>query len=260
MEWIAGKNAVLEALRAGKRKPHTLYLSRNVEDESTREILNLARKLQLTLKEANAREIGEKSGVEAHQGVALEISPFVYADLSEVVSTSLVSPKGSFLLLLDEIQDPQNVGALIRTAHLTGAKGMIVLKHRSASITPTVVKASAGATEYLPIVQEVNLVNCINLLKDKGFDVIGADGESDQNIYQYSCQWPVALVLGSEGKGLRRLVRESCNSLISLPMMGPVGSYNVSVAGALFMGEILRQKMALTDLNPVVAPSICQGR
>jgi len=244
MDYIAGKNSVLEALRTGRRKIFSVLIGRNASDLLVKEIVALARQKKIPIHEIAAEQLVHKTGVQTHQGVAAEVSGFPYVDLSEIIAASRKNPEGSFVVLLDEVQDPQNVGALIRTAHLTGAKGMVLMKHRAATINATVLKAASGAAEHLPIVQEVNLVNCINLLKNNDFFVVGAEGDSGEDLYHTTFAWPLALVLGGEEKGLRRLVRESCDALLAIPMEGKVGSYNVSVAGAMMMGEILRQKRA----------------
>lgn len=243
-EWIVGKNSVLEALKADKRKIFSIHLAREKKDAHIHQIVQLARQAQIPVREVGAKEIAHQSGVVTHQGVACQASPFQFAELSEMVAACRREEEGSFILFLDEIQDPQNVGALIRTAHLLGAKGLVIFKHRSALITPTVVKVASGACEHLPIAQESSLASCLKTLKDIGFWVVGADGESKVKLYGFGCRWPMALVLGSEQKGLRRQVSEICDELVAIPMVGAVGSFNVSVAGALFMGEFFRQKLA----------------
>ncbi len=240
-EILGGKNVVLEILRAGRRTVFRLYWARRARDVSSEEILSLAKKRGVALQESTPEKISNLCASQEHQGVAIEVSPFEYAELSDVIPAAQKNPKGGFIVCLDEIQDPHNVGALIRTAYLCGASGMVLLKHRQALITNTVCKAAAGAQEYLPIVQETNLVNTIQALKKNDFLVVGAAGEG-RSLYKEKLQFPCALILGSEGRGLRRLVRENCDQLVSIPMEGKVGSFNVSVAGGILMAEIARRK------------------
>lgn len=234
-EVIFGKNCVQEVLRAGKRKIYRIFWSRKQQDPTTKKLKNLILERGIPFQEGTSLEIEKRTGSKEHQGVAAEVSTFEYVALEEVAK------KRKFLILLDEIQDPHNVGALIRTAYLLGVSGCVLLKHRSAQITPAVCKASAGATEYLPIVKETNLVNVINYLKKNGFTVLGASGGEGESVYHWEGKAPVALVLGSEGRGLRRLVREHCDLLVQIPMEGEIDSFNVSVAGAILMSEIRRR-------------------
>lgn len=228
-EIVYGKNVIQEVIRAGKRKIFKIFWARKNKDK----LFDLVKKFSLL--EVSLGDLDSKVGSKEHQGIAAEVTPFEYAELDQVLD-----PK-SFLVLLDEIQDPQNVGALIRTAHLTGASGLVLLRHRSALMTPAVCKSSAGASEYLPIVKATNLVEAIKFLKNKGYFVFGA-GDGGTPLYQTGLKSPVALVMGREGDGLRRLVAETCDQIITIPMSGKIGSYNVSVAGAMIMGEILRKK------------------
>ena len=232
----------LEILKAGKRKVTRVYWGRKSRDATSEELWKLLQSKKIPVQEMGGEKISQLTGLEEHQGVAVEVSQFQYADLAEVASQAKQNPKGGFLILLDEIQDPHNVGALMRTAHLCGAAGMVLLKHRQVLVTNAVCKAAAGAQEYLPIIQEVNLVNVINYLKESGFLIWGAAGENGRNCFNEKPSFPLALVLGSEGRGLRRLVREHCDTLVSVPMEGAIGSFNVSVAGGILMAEIMRNR------------------
>lgn len=241
-EILGGKNVALEILKAGRRKVFRIFWARKSKDTTSEELLQLAKAKKTPLQEVSSEEIGKRSCSLEHQGVAVEVSPFEYCDLGVVVSTAQKNSKGGFMVLLDEIQDPHNVGALIRTAHLCGASGLVLLKHRQALITNAVCKAAAGAQEYLSIVLETNLVNVMKFLKEKGFVIWGSVGQGGQSLFKSQPRFPLALVLGSEGKGLRRLVRENCDLLVTIPMEGVIGSFNVSVAGGILMAEILRQR------------------
>lgn len=240
-EILGGKNVALEILRAGRRKVFRIFWARRAREAASEELVHLAQNKNIPIQDASPEKISNLCGTEEHQGVAVEVSAFEYADFGDVVQKTLARPKGGFLVLLDEIQDPHNVGALMRTAHLCGASGVVLLKHRQALVTNAVCKAAAGAQEYLPIVQETNLVNVINYLKDKEFFIWGAAGEG-VSLDKQKPVFPLALVVGSEGRGLRRLVRENCDTLVSIPMEGAVGSFNVSVAGGILMAEIAKTR------------------
>ena len=241
-EIASGKNVVLEILKAGKRRIFKVYWSRRSQDPKSEELKQLFVAKRIPVIETSADQISHLTESDEHQGIACEVADFQYTDLSVAVQAAKQNPKGGFLILLDEIQDPHNVGAIIRTAHLCGASGVILLKHRQALVTNAVCKAAAGAQEYLPIIKEVNLVNTVNSLKENDFFIYGAEGEVGQNIYAQKLSFPLCLILGSEGKGLRRLTKENCDSLVKIPMEGEIGSFNVSVAGGILMGEILRQR------------------
>lgn len=228
-EVIYGKNAVTEVCRAGKRTIHKVYWSRKKQDP----LFDLLKRYPMM--EVRPGDLDTFAGTKEHQGVAAEVTPFEYAELAEVLDPA------RFLVLLDEIQDPHNVGAILRTAHLAGAAGLVLLKHRSALVTPAVVKASSGASEHLPIVKVTNLVDTIKFLKTKDYFVFGA-GVGGISLYEAEMTCPLALVMGREGEGLRRLVSEHCDQILTIPMEGKIDSYNVSVAAAMMMGEILRKK------------------
>lgn len=240
---IYGVNPVLEALRSGRRRCTQVFIAENLKGGTTREIEALAAKNGVRIAKVGKEEIASRAGTQNHQGVAARVDTYPYEELEDVVTTALKDDRKAFLIILDGITDPQNMGSIIRTAHLLGAHGIIVPKDNSCPITPAVVKASAGATEYIPIVQVTNIANTVNILKDKGIWIAAAEGDSETSVYDNEfAGYHFAVVLGSEGKGVRRLVKERSDFLVNIPMEGEVGSFNVSVAGALIMGEIARQR------------------
>ncbi|MFH1652668.1 MAG: 23S rRNA (guanosine(2251)-2'-O)-methyltransferase RlmB [Pseudomonadota bacterium] len=243
-EIVSGVNCVLEILKAKKRKVFEIYVAKGKKDITLQRIEELSRASGLSVKLLDRDGIFNLSRVEKNQGVAAKVSSFEYSSLEDILQKSTKNERGSTLLMLDGITDPQNLGALIRTAHLTGMDGIILPANNSAPIGPAAQRASAGATEYIDIVQVTNLNRAIEMLKKENFWVVGADSEGE-NLYSYDFgSRNHLLVLGSEGKGLRRLVRENCDHILSIPMRGCIGSFNVSVAGAIFMSEITRQKLA----------------
>lgn len=233
-EIICGKHAVREVLRAGKRKCFEVIVAEGKQAPHIEEILNLARERHVPCVVRPAHEVEQVAHVEKHQGVAARVEPFRYAEWNDVWKV---------VLILDSILDPQNCGSLIRTAHQLGVDAVILPKDRSTSIGPAACRAAAGAVEYLPIVQVVNLRNFLKDLKGKGFWTYGAEIEGGQSLYEQNfSKGSVALVLGAEEKGMRRLVKETCDFLITIPMMGNIDSLNVSVAGAIIMAEVMRQR------------------
>lgn len=241
-EILGGKNVVLEILKAGRRKVYKIFWARRARDAKSESLKELADAKDIPIMEVHPGEITNMTGSSEHQGVAVQTSPFQYAELDAVIRKAKADPKGGFLVLFDEIQDPHNAGAIIRTAHQCGASGIVLLKHRQVPITNAVCKAAAGAQEWIPVVKETNLANVINLLKKNDFFVYGASGEKGKMVFEEKFTFPIALVLGSEGKGLRRLVEEHCDAFLTIPMEGRLDSLNVSVAAGILLGQILCQR------------------
>lgn len=236
-EWVYGRNAVYETLRAKRRRLYSLKLAEGLQPSARlKEILELARATKLPTQTVRR---GELDGfIEGnHQGVALQAEEYPYAHLGQLLDAARGSGQPPFFLLLDTLQDPQNFGTLLRTAEAVGVHGVVIPQRRTATVTPAVVNASAGASEHLLIAQS-NLAQAIDELKQADIWVIGLDGGPQaQPLGRLKLDMPIALVVGSEGEGMRRLVRESCDALLRLPMQGQVDSLNAAVAGsvALYM-------------------------
>jgi 23S rRNA (guanosine2251-2'-O)-methyltransferase len=242
-EILYGRQAVRESLRAGRRRPYQLILAEGVrQSDVIGQIVFLAEQAGIETRRIprqNLRQIGNVH----HQGVALETSEYPYTTLDDVMTSSQADERPALLLLLDQLQDPQNVGSLLRSAEAIGVSGIIIQRKRAVDITPAVVHASAGAVEHLKVAQVTNLVNVIEKLK--AYDVWVAGLETVPNAQRYDqadLSGPIAIVVGSEGKGLRRLVRERCDFLLQLPMHGQIASLNASVAGSIVLYEALRQR------------------
>ncbi|MEX2143405.1 MAG: 23S rRNA (guanosine(2251)-2'-O)-methyltransferase RlmB [Anaerolineales bacterium] len=231
-EWIYGRNAVLETLRANKRRAYRLRTAEGLQASPRfQQALALARSRNLPLEEVARREL-EGLGAN-HQGVALQVDEYEYSDLWEMLEKAKNSSSAPFFLLLDTLQDPQNLGTLLRTAEAVGVHGVVLPQRRTATVTPAVVNASSGACEHLLIAQH-NLAQAIEELKQANIWVIGLDGGPQaQPVGQVRLDGALAVVVGSEGEGMRRLVRESCDVLMRLPMRGQVESLNASVAGSI---------------------------
>jgi len=242
-EWITGRNPVYEALTAGRRHFFKLQLAKGVEEKGRLlEIIHLAKKLKIQLQVVNRQQLDSLG--ENHQGVALEASAYPYSYLDDILLLAAQHQQKPFWLLLDILQNPQNLGTLVRTAEAVGVHGIIMPERRAAGVTPAVVHASAGATEHMLIAQ-MNLAQAITELKAADVWVAGLEGGSgSQPVDQVPLDGALALVVGSEGEGLRRLTRESCDYLLRLPMEGRVESLNAAVAGSvvLYMAYFARNK------------------
>ena len=240
-EWIYGRNAVYETLRSRRRQPFRLRIAQGAEEKGRlEEIVRIctARKLPL---ERVARQVLD-SLAQGHQGVALETSAYPYSSLPDILQAVDQQGESPFLLILDTLQDPQNLGTLLRAAEAVGIHGVLLPLRHTASVTPAVVNASSGASEYLLIAQS-NLAQAITTLKEHGVWVVGLDaGEQAQPPERVRLDGPLALVVGSEGSGMRELVRKSCDLLLRLPMRGQVASLNAATAGsvALYLAYLAR--------------------
>ena len=241
MNMIEGRKPVLEALRSG-RTVHRIILAQGIrEDAVIREIMELAQRNSISVQWMDRQEISDLSSGDVHQGVLAQTEAYRYKTLESIIRKAKDRQEPPFVIVLDRITDPQNLGSIIRTAEGCGAHGIVIPRRRACGVTPAVVKASAGAVEYVPIARVVNITRTLNWLKQQGFWIIGADMEGNP-YYLTDLKGSVALVLGSEGLGIGRLVKENCDTLVSIPMMGRVQSLNVSVAGAILMYEVLRQR------------------
>lgn len=231
-EIVYGRHAVYHLLKANRRRTFKLYFQKESELVSD-PILTLARERRVVLEPKPAPFFATYDG---SQGIVAEVEPYPYQPSEELSQHRL--------LLCDGIQDPQNLGAICRSAYLLGVGGMIILENRASSVSPGVCKASAGAVEYLQIAKVSSLANAINKLKDKGFWIYGADQEGAKPLYEESFPQKVAVVIGGEGSGLSRLVKERCDITIKIPMVrGEIDSFNASISTALILGEIYRQDL-----------------
>lgn len=238
-DFIYGRHAVFHLLSAGRRKTHRIHFQKGVES-SEAALADLAQKRGVPVSIQAPTFFSTRFEGANHQGVAAEAAPYPYLPLEELLQES-------FLLVLDEIQDPQNLGALCRSAHLFGVGGVVIPETHSAPIGPGSLQASVGAIEHLKINRVSSIAKILELLKKENFWVYGADQEADRTIYDEAYPEKVALVIGGEEKGLRRLVRERCDLLIKIPTVGKeIGSLNASVAGGVILSEIFRQKTKKT--------------
>ena len=231
-EWLYGRNAVYETLRARRRHFLRLRLAQGVEEKGHLiEILKMASDFKLPVD--RVQRVSLDTLAKGHQGVALETSSYPYTDLTDILAVAARRSEQAFILILDVIQDPQNLGALIRTAEAVGVHGVLLPFRHTASVTPAVVNASSGASEY-QLIAQVNLAQAIEHLKEENIWIIGLDAGLDaQPLQKVRLDGPLALVVGGEGSGLRTLVRKSCDGIMRLPMQGRVESLNAAVAGSV---------------------------
>ena len=243
-EILYGRQPVRETLRAGRRQVFKLLQAQGVKPTGVvRQILTLAGQAHVPIQAVDRRELDKLGGEVNHQGLAAEVSGYPYMDLAALLDLSQQAGEPPFLLLLDHIQDPQNLGSLLRSADAAGAHGVVLPGRRAAGVTPAAVRASAGAAEHVPVALVANLVQAMERLKTEGIWLAGLEALPDAQLYtQIDLSGPLGLVVGSEGQGLARLVRERCDYLVRLPMRGQVESLNAAVAGGIALYEVRRQR------------------
>lgn len=250
MRIIYGINPIIEALNSHPEYFKDILIVRGRGGKAGEEIKGLASKNGIRCRTVEKEEIERLIKTPHHQGVAAMLAEFRYAEIEDIITKWKSSGEKAFILILDCIQDPQNFGSLIRTANAAGVHGIIIPKDRAAEVTPAVVKASAGAVEHTLICRVTNIVNAINMLKEAGIWVVGIEAESKQDIYSFDMDTDLAIVIGSEGKGIRRLVKEKCDACLSIPMKGDISSLNASVAGGIALFEVLRKRRAKVSALP----------
>ena len=240
MDRIEGRNAVLEAYRSG-RIVDKLFIQEHSQDGPIRTILREARKAGTIVSFLAKDRLDEMSSTGHHQGVIAQVAAYQYATVEDILRRARESGEAPFLILLDGIEDPHNLGAIIRTACLAGAHGVIITKHRASGLTATVVRASAGALNYVPVAKVTNLKATMEKLKKEGIWFVCADMQGER-MYDLKLDGAIGLVIGNEGEGVSRLVRERCDFTASIPMRGQIDSLNASVAAGVLMYEIVRQR------------------
>jgi len=243
LELLYGRNAVHEALLAGRRRCESLLLAEGAQERGTMAaILSMAAERGLPVKQVNRRQL-DGLGPVNHQGIAAQMEAYPYVEVNAMLALARQRNEPPLLLLLDCLQDPQNLGTLLRTAEVVGVHGVAIPRHRAAEITPAVSNASAGAVEHLLIAQVTNLVRTMEELKEEGVWIVGLEDLPEaQDYHEAKLNMPVALVVGSEGQGLSRLVRERCDLWVKLPMRGHIDSLNAAVAGSIALYEMWRQR------------------
>jgi 23S rRNA (guanosine2251-2'-O)-methyltransferase len=252
-EKIYGRKPVLEAIRSGQRAISRVYLLQGSRDAVLDQVEMHAKARSIPVSLETRHRMDTLAGQENHQGVIAVVDDFKYADLQDVLDTARDKNEPVFVMLLDEIEDPHNLGAIIRSADAAGVHGVVIPKNRAAEVNATVLKSSAGASEHVTTVRVANINDTIKKLKEAGVWVVGTDVEATKYFYEYDYRQPVAIVIGNEGRGLRRLVKENCDELVKIPMAGKMSSLNASVASALLLFEVTRQREWKVGL-PITPP------
>jgi 23S rRNA (guanosine2251-2'-O)-methyltransferase len=240
-DYIWGRYPVLEALRS-RRRVHRVLVAQGPQDAALTQILDQARRAGVPIEPTPRRRLDDLSHGANHQGILALAAPRQYAEIEDVFARANELKEPPLVLVLDAIQDVQNLGSLIRTAEAVGAHGVLVPEHRAAGLTPAVDKTSAGAVELIPVVRVTNVSRALEDLKKRGLWCIGLDGAAETDYDKANLDGPIALVVGSEGHGIARLVREHCDLLVRIPMRGSVRSLNAAVAGSIALYEIWRQR------------------
>lgn len=245
-ELVFGIHAVNALLQNAPERFIEIWLLKGREDERLMPIVNLARKYGIAAQMVQRRVLDDKSSGEQHQGVVARVKPgkvFNENDLDDIIQNAEKNDIPPFLLILDGVTDPHNLGACLRNADAAGVQAIIVPKDNAARLTATVRKVAVGAAECVPLIQVTNLARTMKHIQQQGVWIIGTAGETDTCLYDVKLSGPMALVMGAEGKGMRRLTRENCDQLVKLPMAGSVSSLNVSVATGICLFEIVRQRL-----------------
>ena len=239
---IIGRNAVIEALKSD-RTIECVYVSKGDLEGSIKVALGLAKDRGVVIKESDRRKLDTMCDRLNHQGIVARVPPFKYCEVNDILEDAKRKEQQPFIVILDEIEDPHNLGSIIRTAELCGVHGIIIPKRRNVGVTSTVYKCSAGAIEHMKIAKVTNINATIDMLKEQGIWIYGADIDGKDYSYNTDFSGPCALIIGSEGKGISNLTLKKCDLLVKIPMIGKINSLNASVAGGIMMYEVLKGRL-----------------
>ena len=239
---IIGRNAVIEALKSD-RTIECVYVSKGDLEGSIKVALGLAKDRGVVIKEADRRKLDTMCDGLNHQGIVARVTPFKYCEVNDILEDAKRKEQQPFIVILDEIEDPHNLGSIIRTAELCGVHGIIIPKRRNVGVTSTVYKCSAGAIEHMKIAKVTNINATIDMLKEQGIWIYGADIDGKDYSYNTDFSGPCSLIIGSEGKGISSLTLKKCDLLVKIPMIGKINSLNASVAGGIMMYEVLKGRL-----------------
>lgn len=239
---VIGRNAVTELLK-GTKTIEVLYVAKGQTEGSINVILKLAKERDIVSKEVDRKKLDSMCGNAVHQGVIARVTPFVYSEVSDILNYANEKGESPFIVVLDEIEDPHNLGSIIRTAELCGVHGIIIPKRRNVGITTTVYKSSVGAIEHMKVAKITNINTVLDQLKESGIWIYGADIAGEEYSYEVDFRGPCAIVIGSEGRGISKLTLKKCDKLVRIPMVGKINSLNASVAGGIMMYEVLKGRL-----------------
>ena len=238
---IYGKNSVTEAIKAG-RSINKIFFAEGSRDNSLQKIIDLAKSEKIIFEFVNRSKLDKISDNGKHQGVIANVATVQYSTLEEILNLAESKNEPPFIILLDELEDPHNFGAILRTADAVGVHGVIIPKRRSVSLNSTVAKTSAGAVEYVKVAQVTNIAQTLKKLRELNLKIVGSDMDGEKIFSDADFTGGIVLIIGNEGKGIRRLTKENCDLLVKIPMVGKINSLNASVAGAILMYEIFSQR------------------
>ncbi|MFR5265728.1 23S rRNA (guanosine(2251)-2'-O)-methyltransferase RlmB [Clostridium sp.] len=239
---VEGRNAVIELLKSDRTVEQIFIASGKIEG-SIKKIIALAKEKDVVLKEVDRKKLDFMSETGAHQGVIAQITPFKYSSVDDILNYAKEKGEKPFIVILDELEDPHNLGSIVRTAELSGVHGIIIPKRRNVGVTGTVYKASVGAIEYMKIAKVTNINAELDRLKEEGIWIYGADINGEDYSYNTDFSGACALIIGNEGKGMSPLTKKKCDKLVKIPMIGKINSLNASVAGGIMMYEILKSRI-----------------
>lgn len=239
---VEGRNAVLELLESGK-DINKIFVSRGERHGSINKIIAIAKERRIIIVEKDKKQMDEMAQNENYQGVIAIVPPFEYCEIEDILEVAKERNEEPFILILDGIEDPHNLGSIIRTAETAGVHGVIIPKHRAASVNSTVNKVSAGAVQHMKITRVTNISDCINELKDKGLWICGTDISTSKYYYNQDYRGAIGIVIGNEGKGMSEKVKKNCDFLVKIPMKGKVTSLNASVSTGIVIYEAMKQRM-----------------
>ncbi|WP_281273451.1 23S rRNA (guanosine(2251)-2'-O)-methyltransferase RlmB [Cohnella lupini] len=240
-EYLAGKHPILEAMKAG-RSINKIFVSAQAQRHLVQPIMDEAKIRGIVVQQVDKSKLDRLVPDMQHQGVVAQAAAVAYVEVEDLLARAAERGEAPLIVLLDEVEDPHNLGSVLRTADCTGVHGVIIPKRRSASLTAVVAKTSAGAVEYVPVARVANLVQTMEKLKEAGLWIAGADAGAKEGFYDTNLTGPMAIVIGNEGQGLSRLVKERCDFILSLPMSGQINSLNASVAAGVILYEVVRQR------------------
>lgn len=241
LDKIEGRNPVMEAIKA-ERTIDKIFILKGEKEGSIVKIIAMAREKGIVIQEVEKAKLDQLAQTGAHQGIVAFVSTYDYVDVKDIINAAREKGEQPFIIILDEITDPHNLGSVLRSANAAGAHGVIIPKRRSVGLSAVVAKSSAGAIEYVPVAKVSNIAQTIDSLKEENIWVVGTDANGQKVHFESDLKGPIALVIGSEGEGLGRLVKENCDFLVKVPMKGKISSLNAGVAAAVLMFEVVRQR------------------